>query len=68
MKLVRPLVVDRQLKVLLVLLKCENKGSNVSDAKVNGEGCLLKQSGVGNLAMSKSWLMREVSHLVEDIL
>ena len=36
MKLVRPVVVDRQSKALLVLLKCENKGSNVSDAKVNG--------------------------------
>ncbi len=29
--------------MLLVLLKCENNGSNVSDAKVNGEGCLSKR-------------------------
>jgi hypothetical protein len=47
MKLVRPVVVDRQLKAQLVLLKCENKGSNISDAKVNGEGCLLKRKAVG---------------------
>ena len=38
MKLMRPVVVDRKMKALLVLLKCENKGSYVSDAKVNKEG------------------------------
>ena len=68
MKLVRPVVIDRQSKALMVLLKFENKGSNVADAKVNGEGCLSKQFGVGILAVSKSWLMREVLHLVKDIL
>ena len=43
-------------QALLVLLKCENKGSNISDAKLNGEGCLSLI-----LAMSKSWSMREVT-------
>ncbi len=55
MKLVRPVVVDSQLKALLVQLKCENKGSNISDAKVSGERCLLKPRGFGILAMCKSW-------------
>jgi hypothetical protein len=68
MKLVRPVVVDRQSYALLVLLKCENEGSNVSDANVNGEGCLLKQKGIGILAVSKSRVMLDVLHLVESIL
>ncbi len=42
-KLVRPMIVDGQLKAKLVLRKCEKKGSNVSDARENGERCLSKQ-------------------------
>ncbi len=50
-----------------MLLKCENKVSNVSDANVHGQGCLLKQCGVVILALSKFWLMGDALHLVEDI-
>jgi hypothetical protein len=40
----------------MVQLKCDSKGSSASEPKINGDGT------------SKSWLMHEVLHLVEDIL
>ncbi len=51
-----------------MLLKCKNRGSSISDANVSGDGRLPKQKDVGTLTMSKTWMMHDVLHAVEDIL